>query len=1145
MENQFFEILNERVLIFDGAMGTSLQLQGLSPADFGGKDGCNEYLVMTRPEAIEKVHASFFEAGCDAVETDTFGANRIVLAEYGLEDRVIELNTKAAELARKVAGRYSTKDRPRFVIGAIGPTTKLPSLGHIGFDEMKDSYREQVSGLVGGGADAILIETCQDLLQAKIAVIAVTEYFETCGKKLPLMVQVTFEKTGTMLLGTEMGAVVNALEALPVDCIGMNCATGPLEMSEQLRQLCETSTKIISALPNAGLPENIGGVAHYSLTPEEFGGFHERFVKEFGVSIVGGCCGTTPEHLKAVADRVRGLKPKKRNVRRDPGCASLYSAVSYAQKPAPLLVGERTNANGSKKFKELLQREDFDGMISMGREAVKEGAHVIDVSVAFVGRDEKKDMAEVVSRFNQQVPLPLMIDSTEWQVTEEALKHIGGKPIINSVNLEDGGARMKKICALSKKYGAGLIALTIDEKGMAKTAEDKIAIAKRILGLATGEYGLKAEDVFFDTLTFTLGSGDAEFRGAAAETLKAVARIKKEIPGARTILGVSNVSFGFHPEARQVLNSVFLHEAIEQGLDAAIIHVQKILPLFKIPENEIRLCRNLIHNDWGSERQDPVQAFIAYFEKKKGTGKKDEGKKPAASVEEALKEKILEGDREGLEAELDRALEKYKPLEIINGLLLEGMKTVGELFGSGKMQLPFVLQSAEVMKKAVAYLEPFMEKKADSHKGTMVLATVRGDVHDIGKNLVDIILSNNGYKVVNLGIKQPVDNVLKAAAEHKADAIGLSGLLVKSTMIMKEDLEEMNRRGVSLPVICGGAALTRRYVEEDLGGLYNGEVYYGQDAFSGLKIMESLTKPGHEEKAARAGLSRGAKKGALPDRNDEVFAGSVISHDNPVPKPPFFGYKILKNIRLDQIYPWINRTALLKGQWQFRRGRLSEEQYEKIMKEKAAPLFEEMKARCVREKILEPKATYGFWPCYSEGNDLVVLDEAGKKEAVRFTFPRQPGDRYLCIADFFRPKNGGESDVVAFALVTVGGRATEECEKLFKAHLYSDYLYLHGLSVETAEAFAEYLHKLIRHDLGIHSFDAETPEEIFHQGYQGSRYSFGYPACPALEDQEKLFTVLPAGKIGVSLTDEFQLVPEQSTTAIIVHHPKAKYFNIP
>jgi len=1144
MKPSFLDVIKERVLVLDGAMGTNLQRQGLTPADFGGKDGCNEYLVLTKPEAIEKVHASFFEAGCDAVETNTFGANRIVLAEYSLSDRVMELNQKAAQLARRVADRYTSADRPRFVVGSVGPTTKLPSLGHIGFDEMRDSYREQVSGLLRGGVDAILIETCQDLLQAKIAVIAVNELFEEAGKRLPLMVQVTFEKTGTMLLGTEMGAVVNTLEALSVDCIGMNCATGPLEMSEPLRELCETSSKIISALPNAGLPENIGGTAHYRLAPKDFGEFHERFVKEFGVSIVGGCCGTTPEHLQAVAERVKGLKPKQRTVRREPGCASLFSAVTYEQKPAPLLVGERTNANGSKKFKELLQRNDFDTMISMGREAVKEGAHVIDVSVAFVGRDEKKDMAEVLSRFNQQVPLPVMIDSTEWQVTEEALKHLGGKPIINSVNLEDGGSRMRKICALAKKYGAALIALTIDEKGMAKTADEKIRIAKRILQLATAEYGIRAEDIFFDTLTFTLGSGDQEFRAAAAETLEAIGRVKREIPDAKTILGVSNVSYGFHPEARQVLNSVFLHDAIERGLDAAIVHVQKIIPLFKIPENEIRLCRNLIHNDWGKENRDPVQAFLAYFEEKKGSGKKEESRKPATGVEEALKEKIIEGNREGLEAELDRALKTYSPLEIVNQLLLEGMKTVGELFGAGKMQLPFVLQSAEVMKKAVAYLEPFMEKKSDSVKGTMVLATVRGDVHDIGKNLVDIILSNNGYRVINLGIKQPVENVLKAAEEHKADAIGLSGLLVKSTLVMKEDLEEMNRRGISLPVICGGAALTRRYVEEDLGGLYQGEVYYGQDAFSGLRIMEKLTTPGRISKATRVIQARGVRKENIPDEDQADSFPSGVSHDNPVPVPPFYGYKILKNIRPDQIYPWINTTALLKGQWQFRRGRLTEAQYGKVMKEKAEPLFEEMKARCVREKILEPRAVYGFWPCYSEGDALVVLDESGQNEAGKFVFPRQAGGRRLCLADFFRPKDSGTKDVVAFQLVTMGPRATEECEKLFKADRYADYLYLHGLSVEAAEACAEYLHKLIRQDLGIHSLDAETPEEIFRQGYRGSRYSFGYPACPRLEDQAKLFKILPAGKIGVTLTEAFQLVPEQSTSALIAHHPGAKYFNI-
>jgi 5-methyltetrahydrofolate--homocysteine methyltransferase len=1143
MRVPFLEPLKERVLIFDGAMGTNIQYLNLTSRDFGGKDGCNEYLVLTKPEAVAGIHESFLKAGCDAIETDTFGANRIVLAEYDLGDRVIDINKRAAEIAREAAKKYSTPNQPRFVAGSIGPGTKLPSLGHIAFDELKAMYKEQISGLVQGGVDILLIETCQDLLQAKAAAIAAIEFFEETGTRLPLMVQVTFERTGTMLLGTEMGAVIAALEMFPVDVIGMNCATGPLEMSDHLRYLTENSMKPVSALPNAGLPENVGGTAHYRLTPGELADFHERFVKEFGIAIVGGCCGTTPEHLKAVVERVRPLKPRVRSPRHESACGSLYSAVTYEQNPPPLLVGERTNANGSRKFKQLLEREDYDGMVGMGREAVKEGSHLIDVCVAYVGRDETRDMIETITRFNQQVPLPIMIDSTEAPVIEEALKRLAGKPIVNSINLEDGEERMRKVCPLAKKYGAALVALTIDERGMAKTAAQKFEVAKRIHDLATQKYGIRAEDLFFDALTFTLGSGDAEFRNAGVETIEAIRRIKKELGGVRTLLGVSNISFGLDPEARQVLNSVFLHEAIQAGLDAAIVNAQKIIPLHKIPEDELALTRDLIFNRHGQKGEDPLHVFLAHFEKKKGTAKKEEKRKPAASVEESLKNKIIDGDRENLEAELERALKKYSALDIINTVLLDGMKVVGDLFGAGKMQLPFVLQSAEVMKKAVAYLEPFMAKVTGREKGMIVLATVKGDVHDIGKNLVDIILTNNGYKVINLGIKQPIDNILKAADEHKADAIGLSGLLVKSTLVMKEDLEEMNQRGITMPVICGGAALTRKYVEDDLAGLYRGEVFYGQDAFAGLRIMEELTRPERVTKAIHTVKVRGAKMEAVITAAQPAKR-SDIPYDNPIPEPPFWGYRMVKNIRLDQVYPFVNKLALFKGQWQFKRGHMPAEEYEKVLREKVEPLFEELTARCVREKILEPKAIYGFWPCYAEGNDLVVLDEERKKERVRFTFPRQPGDRFLCLADFFRPKESGAIDVVAFQLVTVGARATEEAQKLFKANRYTDYLYLHGLSVETAEALAEYVHQGIRRDLAIGRQDAERVEELFQQRYQGSRYSFGYPACPNLEDQTKIFQLLPAEKIGVSLTEEFQLVPEQSTSAVVAHHPLAKYFDV-
>lgn len=1160
MSHPLLKKLNEKVLVFDGALGTNLQTLNLTSQDFGGKDGCNEYLVITKPDAIRSVHESFLKVGCDVIETDTFGSNRIVLAEYGLQDRVVELNEKAARLAKELAQKYSTPDHPRFVMGSVGPGTKLPSLGHIGFDELKASYKEQYKGLIAGGVDGLLIETCQDLLQTKIAIIAAVEFFKETGRRLPLMAQVTLEPAGTMLLGTDIQAVIATLEMFPVDVIGMNCATGPAEMAEHVRTLCENSAKHISVLPNAGLPENIGGVAHYHLTPKELADFHERFVKEFGVSIVGGCCGTTPEHLKAVVERVGKCVPKKRTPKHEPACASLYGISAFTQKPAPLLVGEQTNANGSKKFKQLLEHEDYDAIVGVAREAVKEGAHLVDLCVAYVGRDEKKDMIEAISRFNQQVTVPVMIDSTEFAVIEEALKHIAGKPIINSINLEDGGERLRKICPMAKKYGAALVALTIDEKGMAKTREEKLRVAKRIYQIVTQQYGIRPEDLFFDLLTFTLGSGSEEFRNAAPETIGAIRRLKKDLPGIHTILGVSNISFGLAPHARQVLNSVFLHECVEAGLDAAIVHAKRIVPLFKITAEDLEAAQRLLHNKW-IDGKDPLQEYIAHFSKKQGTV--EAPRERAGTIEDILKNHILDGSSDGLNGDLDEALKKYKPLEIINEFLLGGMKVVGELFGAGKMQLPFVLQSAEVMKKAVAYLQQFMGKKDGQERGRIVLATVKGDVHDIGKNLVDIILTNNGYKVFNIGIKQPVDAIVKAAIENRADAIGLSGLLVKSTLIMKEDLEEMNRRGLKIPVICGGAALTERFVERDLVQAYQGPVHYGRDAFSGLKIMEGLKGGGvpvkEEPKAVEPSIpvpavtksSPSVRPTVTPRRVDGVLHGEMkprspsfhVHRDNPIPQPPFFGYRILKNLRMPDVFPWVNKIALYRSQWQFKQGDRTPREFELYLQENVEPLFERFKAQTVREKILEPKIIYGYYKCYSEGNDLVVLDGSAQNELTRFTFLRQSREPYQCIADFFRPKDG-ELDLVALYAVTVGKRASEVEQKLFKANKYSEYLYLHGLSVAATEALAEYTHLLIRRDLGIDKKDKRSKDEIFRQGYQGSRYSFGYPACPNLEDQKKLFQLLPVEKIGITLSEAFQMSPEQSTSAIIVHHPQAKYFSV-
>ena len=1133
--SKFLELLSHRVLVLDGAMGTNLQKQDLRPEDFDGKDGCNELLVLSKPDAVAKVHEDFFKAGCDAVETNTFGSNRIVLAEYDLADRVIELNVKAVALARKIAQQYSTPEKPRFVVGSIGPGTKLPTLGHIGFDAMYSVFAEQTSGLLQGGIDALLIETCQDILQAKIAVIAANETMAKMSVRVPILCQVTVEAVGTMLLGTEISAALTALEMLPIDVIGMNCATGPQEMIDHVRYLTEHARQYVSVLPNAGLPENVGGHAVYKLTPNELADFQERFVREFGVNIVGGCCGTTPEHLEAVVKRVSKISPKKRQISHEASCSSLYQSVTYLQEPPPMLIGERTNANGSRQFKKLLEQEDYDGIVTMGRESVKEGSHALDVCVAYVGRNETKDIIEVLSRLNQQITIPIVVDSTECPVIEEALKRISGKAIINSINLEDGEERMQKVCPLAKRFGAGLIALTIDEIGMAKDRQKKFEIARRIYDLATTKYGIAAEDLLFDTLTFTLGSGDEEFRNAGIETIEAIRLIKKNLPQAKTVLGLSNISFGLNPDSRVVLNSVFLHYAIEAGLDSAIVHAAKIIPLFKIEEEARELARRLIFNE-RVNGEDPLRAFIAYFEKRQGAGQEVKVKAVPKSLEESLKNKIIDGNRENLEKELESALQKYKPLDIINGPLMDGMKEVGLLFGAGKMQLPFVLQSAEVMKRAVAFLEPHMEKTTASEKGRMVLATVKGDVHDIGKNLVDIILTNNGYKVFNLGIKQPIENILQAAQEHHAEVIGLSGLLVKSTLIMKENLAEMNNRGITIPVICGGAALTRRYVEEDLTQTYKGRVYYGQDAFSALHILEALKKGETIAPTTKPLVKKTDSTEFVVPKRSEIRGSELV------PKPPFWGYKILKNIALPQIFPYINQTSLFKAQWQFKQAGMSADEYARVLKNTIEPLFAEIKERCIREKILDPRVIYGYYPCFSDGDDLIILDESQSKEMVRFNFPRQKTPPFHCVADFFWEKESGRLDVVAFQAVTVGQRATEIEQKLFADNKYAEYLYIHGIAVETAEALAEVVHSMIRRDWNVQSEDAEQVEKLFQQHYRGSRYSFGYPACPNLEDQKKLFQILPAEKIGLVLTEEFQLVPEQSTTAIVLHHPKAKYF---
>jgi 5-methyltetrahydrofolate--homocysteine methyltransferase len=1157
----FEQIVKEKIVVFDGAMGTNLQLQNLSADDFGGEhfNGCNEYLVLSKPSAIEKVHSDFLIAGADVIETDSFGSSSIVLAEYGIQDRAYEISKKAAELAKNVARNFSTPTHPRFVAGSIGPTTKLPSLGHISFLEMERSYYEQVAGLVDGGSDLLIIETCQDVLQIKAALGAAFRCFADKKIKLPVITSVTIETMGTMLMGTEISAALTALEPYDISVIGMNCATGPKEMSENIRYLTQNSRIPVSCIPNAGLPENVGGVAHYHLSPEELGHWSSHFVKDFGVSVVGGCCGTRPEHIKALVDSVGGLAPLTRTIESQPSISSLYSSVPMAVDPAPLIVFERTNANGSKKFRDLLQKEEYDSMVTMAKEGLKEGAHVIDVCVAYVGRDEVKDMKEFVSRLNTQVPLPLMIDSTEAPVIEAALQLSAGKCIVNSINLEDGEERIEKIIPLCKRYGAAVVALTIDERGMAKTAKDKFEIAKRIYHIVVDKYKMNPSDLIFDTLTFTLGSGDEEFRKAGIETIEAIRMIKKEFPAVGTILGVSNISFGLSPHSRHDLNSVFLHYAIEAGLTQAIVNSQKIKPLFKIDERGRMLCEELVFDkrkfDGDQCIYDPLTELLAHYADKKGD-EKAEKKERAGTIEEILKNRIVDGDKQGISVDLDEALTRYTPLRIINEVLLDGMKVVGDLFGRGEMQLPFVLQSAETMKAAVAYLEQFMDKADATNKGSMVLATVKGDVHDIGKNLVDIILTNNGYKVYNLGIKQPLENIIHAWEEHNADAIGMSGLLVKSTAIMKENLEVLNERGLIPPVVLGGAAWTRRFVEQDLRALYKGTVVYASDAFDGLRFMEQLKTKGIESFVSRPAAPVSEEDGeelltgseakiaaALKEESPEQHR-SKISTDVEIPAVPFWGTKVVENISLDEVFAYINEAALIKGQWQVRKGKRSEEEYRKEVEEKSYPDLKRLQEQSKRENLLQPKVVYGYFPCQSDGNDLVIYHDDLKTERLRFTFPRQNDDRFLCLSDYFASKGSGKIDVVPFHMVTMGKRASEYSAKLYAENNYKEYLYFHGLSVESAEALAELWHKKIREELGIAGKDAKEIKRLFSQGYQGSRFSFGYPACPNLEDHTKLFQLLQPERIGVHLTEEFMMEPEQSTDAIIVHHPEARYFNI-
>jgi 5-methyltetrahydrofolate--homocysteine methyltransferase len=1189
MPNTFIEALARRVLVFDGAMGTSLHKADLDlQRDYCGCENCVDILAKTRPDVVGGVHESFLAAGADCVETDSFGGARHVLAEFDLQDRCFELNKAAAEVARAACDKFSTSDKPRFAVGSMGPGTKLITLNQIDWDRMFESYREQARGLLAGGVDALMIETCQDLLQTKCAINGALAAIEERGKTpldVPILVSVTIETTGTMLLGTEIAAAATALAGYPILSLGLNCATGPVEMSEHIAWLGKNwlggpkglPARYVSCLPNAGLPILHEGRTEYPLQPGPFAEAMRRFVEQDGVRIVGGCCGTTPEHIRLLSAMVEEFNRKGAPIpahrlgteRVAPkGVTSLYSVAEYRQDTSILIIGERMNASGSRAFKRLLEAEDYDGIVSLAREQVRhDGAHVLDLNVDYAGRDNARDAAEVVRRVVRQVNAPLMLDSTQIATLEAGLKCFGGKTIINSANFEEGDRKFDAICGLAKKYGAALVIGSIDEDkeaSMARTADRKLAIAERGYRRAVEVHGLDPADLLFDPLVLPISTGMESDRRSALETIEGVRAISRRFPECQTTVGLSNVSFGLKPAARVVLNSVFLHELQEAGLTSAILHFSKILPKNRIPAEQWDAALDLIY-DRRREGYDPLSAFIELFKDAEASaGTKKETKQ--LTVEERLRAHIIDGEKEGLSDTLQEALRKYSPLDIINDHLLDGMKTVGDLFGSGQMQLPFVLQSAEVMKMAVSQLEPLMEKTSGKSKGKIVLATVKGDVHDIGKNLVDIILTNNGYTVINLGIKQPIADIVKAWREHQADAIGMSGLLVKSVNVMEENLKELNALGITAPVVLGGAALTRHYCESHLRATYRGPCIYGKDAFDGLRVMDHITsgrtdvllKEAEERQAKRtaaeeqinktrierlAAANQPAGTGAPPGAKPKVR--SDVSTAVPIPAAPFFGSRVVTDLDLEDIYPFINPVALFRGQWQVKKGAKSDAEYEAFIEDEIVPVFESLKKKCRDEGILKPAVVYGYFPCNADGDDLVIWDPQQKdRELERLTFPRQGDKRRLCISDFFRPVESGEVDVIGLHCVTMGPRASEAAKRLFEANKYTDYLYLHGLGVETAEALAEYWHKRMRQELGIANEDSPRIKELFTQHYRGSRYSFGYPACPDMSMQQNLFRLLQPERIGCTLTENFQIDPEQSTSAIIVHHPEAKYFNV-
>ncbi len=1173
------------LIIFDGGTGTSFQNLNLTADDFGGKEleGCNENLVLSSPEVVEKVHNSFLEAGCHVIETNTFGASSIVLDEYDIADKAYEINKNAAFIAKKAAAKYSSVDKPRFVAGSIGPTTKLPTLGHIDFDELKQSYKEQIYGLIDGGVDLLLIETCQDVLQIKSALLASKEILESKNIDIPLMVSITMETTGTMLVGSDIASALTILEPFNIDILGLNCATGPEQMKEHIKYLSENSPFAISCIPNAGLPENIGGVAHYRLKPIELKMQLMNFIYDFNVQLIGGCCGTTPEHIKylsSIIDEIIDNERTNNNGKKNssgfiPSASSIYNSVPYKQDNSILIVGERLNASGSKKVRELLNNDDWDGLVAIAKQQQKENAHVLDVNVDYVGRDGVKDMKEITSRLVTNINLPLMIDSTDADKMESGLKSAGGKCIINSTNYEDGNERFDQVLNLALGYGSGLVVGTIDENGMARNSEKKYKIVKRAIN-RTRECGLSDYELFFDPLALPISTGIEEDRLNAKETISAILKIRENFPDIHIILGISNISFGLSPLSRINLNSIFLDECIKAGLDSAIIAPNKILPLSKISEETKKLCLDLIYDKRKFKDDiciyDPlVELTKAFQDLSIQDFKKASSENKNLTLEESLKNHIIDGEKIGLEDQLNKALKKYKPLEIINTFLLDGMKVVGDLFGSGQMQLPFVLQSAETMKFAVSILEPYMETVDENiSNGKLLIATVKGDVHDIGKNLVDIILTNNGYDVINLGIKQDVSAIIDAQKKHNADCIAMSGLLVKSTAFMKDNLEAFNNEDISVPVILGGAALTPKFVNEDCSKIYKGKILYGKDAFTDLKFMNeymdnkkkgnwsntegfinneginiNLASPKSNSQAVKESISINTETSKL-NLKENFIRSKFINEEEPI-KAPFLGTKVLNDIDIDlnKLIFYLDTKALFSGQWQIKKGKnQSVDEYNNYLDSYAKPLLDKWLETIIEKKLISPKAVYGYFKCGRKDNSIFLFDKNSLNKISQFNFPRQKSGNNLCIADFYCDlKNDKPIDIFPMQAVTMGDIASEYSQKLFKEDKYSDYLLFHGLTVQLAEALAEYVHALIRIECGFRSEEPDKNREILAQKYRGARYSFGYPACPKVSDSNIQLSLLDAKRINLTMDESEQLHPEQSTTAIISLHSKAKYFS--